>query len=83
VLLQRLIPAHFHGRAFGILDSVDSWGFGTAVVAAGALASTFGGRVTFAVAGAGSLVVLVAVTRALRRADRRAPRALALRPVTS
>jgi MFS family permease len=65
VLLQRLIPERLHGRAFGLLDSVDAWGFGGAVLAGGLLASTLGGRATFAIAGAGTLLVLAAAARAL------------------
>ena len=38
VLMQKLIPEHAHGRAFGLLDAIDSWGFGAAIVAGGALA---------------------------------------------
>ncbi|MEA2133720.1 MAG: hypothetical protein QOC68_1629 [Solirubrobacteraceae bacterium] len=65
VLLQRLVPDRLHGRAFGLLDSIEAWGFGGAVVGGGLLAGTAGGRVTFAVAGAGLLLVLITATRAL------------------
>ena len=65
VLLQRLVPDRLHGRAFGLLDSIEAWGFGGAVVGGGLLASLAGGRVTFAVAGAVMLLVLVAASRAL------------------
>ena len=65
VLLQRMVPERLHGRAFGVLDSVESWGFAGAVLGGGALAVAFGGRVTFAAAGALMLVVLVAASRAL------------------
>ena len=65
VLLQRLVPNRLHGRAFGLLDSIEAWGFGGAVVGGGLLASTSGGRVTFAVAGVVMLIVLVGATRAL------------------
>ena len=67
VLLQRIVPDHLHGRAFGLLDAVDSWGFGMAVLAGGALASTYGGRTTFALAGAGTLLVWLTAARVLRR----------------
>ena len=77
VLLQRLVPERLHGRAFGVLDSVESWAFAGAVLGGGALAMAFGGRVTFAVAGTLMLVVLVAASRALSPA-RLAP---AFRPV--
>ena len=33
-LLQRLVPERLHGRAFGVLDSVEAWAFAGAVVAA-------------------------------------------------
>ena len=45
VLMQKLIPERAHGRAFGLLDAIDSWGFGAAIVAGGALAASLGGRV--------------------------------------
>jgi MFS family permease len=52
LLLQRTIPEVVHGRAFGLVDSLDSWGFALAVLAGGALTTTLGGRATFAIAGA-------------------------------
>jgi MFS family permease len=67
VLLQRIVPDRLHGRAFGLLDAVDSWGFGLAVLVGGGLASTFGGRTTFALAGAGTLLVWLTAARVLRR----------------
>jgi MFS family permease len=77
VLMQRLIPEHLHGRAFGLQDAVDSWGFGAAILAGGALAASVGGRPTFLLAGGLALVVLLAAARAVR-ATRPAP---ALRPL--
>ena len=68
VLIQRLVPARLHGRAFGLLDALDSWGFAGAVLAGGALAGAAGGRVTFAVAGMGATIVGLAAVGALRRA---------------
>jgi MFS family permease len=68
VLMQKLIPEPAHGRAFGLLDAIDSWGFGAAIVAGGALAAGVGGRVTFAIAGAAALLVLIAAARAMRGA---------------
>ena len=68
VLMQKLIPEQAHGRAFGLLDAIDSWGFGAAIVAGGALAASLGGRVTFAIAGTAALIVLLAAARAVRRA---------------
>ncbi len=65
VLLQRIVPPGLHGRAFGLLDSIDAWGFGAAVVAGGVLATLIGGRATFAVAGACLLLVLLGASRAL------------------
>jgi MFS family permease len=64
VLMHKLIPEPAHGRAFGLLDAIDSWGFGAAIVGGGALAATLGGRATFAIAGAVALVVLFAAQRA-------------------
>src|SRR5262249_43929822 len=67
VLMQKLIPEPAHGRAFGLLDAIDSWGFGAAIVAGGALAAGLGGRATFAIAGTLALLVLVAASRTVRR----------------
>jgi MFS family permease len=67
VLLQRIVPERLHGRAFGLLDAVDSWGFGGALLAGGALASAYGGRTTFALAGVGTLLVWLTAARVLRR----------------
>lgn len=69
VLLQRLVPDRLHGRAFGLLDAVDSWGFGGALLLGGALASAYGGRTTFALAGIGTLLVWLLAARVLRRSD--------------
>ena len=66
-LLHRSIPARLHGRAFGLVDACDAWGFGLAVIAGGALASSLGGRATFAIAGAGLLIVSATAARVLRR----------------
>jgi MFS family permease len=68
VLMQKLIPEPAHGRAFGLLDAIDSWGFGAAIVAGGALAASLGGRVTFAIAGTAALLILIGAVRAVRRA---------------
>jgi MFS family permease len=68
VLMQKLIPERAHGRAFGLLDAIDSWGFGAAIVAGGALAASLGGRATFAIAGTLALIVLAAAQRTVRRA---------------
>jgi MFS family permease len=69
VLLQRMVPQRLHGRAFGVLDSIEAWGFAVAVVGGGLLASTAGGRVTFAVAGLGLSVVLLAAVRSFSSAS--------------
>jgi MFS family permease len=67
VLMQKLIPDAAHGRAFGLLDAIDSWGFGAAIVGGGALAASLGGRATFAIAGALALVVLLFAARATQK----------------
>jgi MFS family permease len=67
VLLQRIVPERLHGRAFGLLDAVDSWGFGGAVLLGGGIASALGGRVVFAVAGTGALLVCLAAAHVLRQ----------------
>jgi MFS family permease len=65
-LLQRAVPQRLHGRAFGVLDAIDSWGFGAAVLLGGALAGAAGGRITFALAGAALVLVLAAAASAAR-----------------
>jgi MFS family permease len=70
-LLQRAVPERAHGRAFGVLDAVDSWGFGAAMLLGGALASGLGGRATFALGGAATLFVFCAAT--LRKEVHRGP----------
>ena len=73
ILLQRTIPEHVHGRAFGLVDSLDSWGFALAVVAGGALTTTLGGRATFAIAGAALVLVALANLKGLSLYLRRGP----------
>jgi MFS family permease len=63
VLLQRAVPERLRGRAFGVLDAVDSWGFAGAVLAGGALATSLGGRATFALSGAALLTLFAAHAR--------------------
>ena len=76
MLLQRTIPEAVHGRAFGLVDSLDSWGFALAVLAGGALTTALGGRATFAIAGAALVLVATTNFSALPRHYRRvgAPR---------
>src|SRR3954452_13675612 len=69
VLMQKLIPEHAHGRAFGLLDAIDSWGFGAAIVAGGALAAGVGGRATFALAGLLALLVFFTASRTMSRKE--------------
>jgi hypothetical protein len=66
LLLTRAVPDGLHGRAFGVLDAVDSWGFGAAVLLGGALVAAAGGRVTFALAGAATLFVFALAALAAR-----------------
>jgi MFS family permease len=73
-MLHRAVPERMHGRAFGLQDALDSWGFGAAVVAGGALTTAFGGRALFAIAGAALALVLAVLALALPAP----PRALAL-----
>jgi len=69
VLMQKLIPEAAHGRAFGLLDAIDSWGFGAAIVGGGALAAGLGGRATFEIAGALALIVLFFAYRTTSRKE--------------
>jgi MFS family permease len=74
ILLQRTIPEQVHGRAFGLVDSLDSWGFGLAVIAGGALAAACSGRAIFGLSGGILLVVWAGAAFALRdRAPRLSP----------
>jgi len=63
-MLHRAVPEHLHGRAFGLADSLDCWGFGLAVIAGGALTSAFGARALFAIAG-GMLLLVFALAIAM------------------
>jgi MFS family permease len=65
LLLQRTIPESVHGRAFGLVDSLDSWGFALAVLAGGALTTALGGRATFAIAGAAVVLLAAANLKGL------------------
>ena len=76
-LLHRAVPERVHGRVFGFVDSSDAWGFGLAVIAGGGLASAFGGRVTFAIAGTALALVGAVAAYALRPARVPANAALA------
>lgn len=80
ILLTRAIPERVHGRAFGLVDSLDSWGFGLAVIAGGALASAFGGRAIFGVSGAILFVVWACAAYALRARAGRSPAAPLIAP---
>ncbi len=66
VLLQRRVPERLHGRLFGIADSINGWGFGAAVIAGGALATTVGARTTFVLAGALVLAASAVTRRSFR-----------------
>ncbi len=70
-MLHRLVPEHLHGRAFGLQDSLDCWGFGLAVLAGGALTTLLGARAVFAVGGALLLVVCGLTALLLIRQPRR------------
>jgi MFS family permease len=56
LMLQRAVPEHLHGRAFGLLSAGDSWALCCAVVCGGALVAVWGARVTFTLAGVAMLV---------------------------
>jgi MFS family permease len=73
VLIQRLVPASLHGRAFGVLTSLKSWGLGAALLGGAALTSAAGARVTFALAGCGLFVTWLLAGRALRSAGAPTP----------
>ena len=63
LILQQIVPDQFLARAFGIKDSMASWGFGLAFFLAGALGALLGPRGLLIMAGLGGLAVaLVAVS---------------------
>ena len=70
-MLHQLVPEHLHGRAFGVQDSLDCWGFGLAVLAGGALTTFLGARSVFAVGGVLLLVVCGLTALLLTRQPRR------------
>jgi MFS family permease len=74
VMLQRQVAEHLHGRAFGLVSSVDSWGVCAAVVLGGVLVATLGARPTLAIAGAAMTVIALVSRRALRAPAPPAPR---------
>ena len=57
LLLQRTVPDALLGRVFGVGDTLGSWAFCASFVAGGAVASLFGTRELFLVAGGGVLLV--------------------------
>jgi MFS family permease len=65
ILLLHTVPEARHGRAFGLLDAICSWGLAGAALTGGALASGLGGRGAFALAGGGALLVALAAARTL------------------
>ena len=52
-----------------MLDAFGAWGFAGAIVAGGALATAAAGRATFAIAGLGTLGLLLAAAPRVRRPD--------------
>jgi MFS family permease len=68
-LLQHLVPARMLSRSYSLVSTLESWGFAVAALLGGALASTWGGRGLFAVAGTGALVVAAVAARTLLRVE--------------
>jgi MFS family permease len=70
VMLQRHVAEHLHGRAFGLVSSIDSWGVCGAVLIGGAFVTTLGARSTLAFAAAAMLSIALVSRRALRASGR-------------
>lgn len=66
LLIQATVPDEMSGRIFGIKDSLASWAFGVAFLAAGVIVEFAGVREAIVVSGAGGLVAWVAASWALR-----------------
>jgi MFS family permease len=81
LLLQRQVPDELLGRVFGLKDSLSSWAFGTAFLAAGALAALVGTRELFLAAGTGALVVCALAWLSFRTEAARASSAAGLPPL--
>jgi hypothetical protein len=81
VLTQRSVADALMARVFAANDTLNAWAFAVAFVAAGAMVSLLGTRETFAIAGAGGLVVWAVAAIALRDAwSERAPAARPAEP---
>ncbi|OLF17048.1 MFS transporter [Actinophytocola xanthii] len=65
-LMQRLVPRHLLGRAFGALATAAQLGSALAYAAAGPVLAAIGPRAAFAVAGAGSALGILLLVPALR-----------------
>jgi MFS family permease len=73
VLLQRVIPAEFAGRVFGLKNSLVSWSFACAFLTAGAIGSALGARALYTLAAVGCLGVFVTARSRLAGAATVAP----------
>jgi MFS family permease len=65
-LVQRLVPRHLLGRAFGALGTAAQLGSALAYAAAGPLLAAIGPRAAFALAGVGSALGILLLAPALR-----------------
>ena len=80
LLFQQLVPERLLGRAFGVNDTIQCWAFAPGFVCAGVLASLFGTRTLFYLAGAGALIVWGLASLTLRRIGMDACRPRSLLP---
>src|SRR5262249_41244136 len=67
LMFQRQVPEHLHGRAFGLLVSVDSWAICLSVLMGGALVALLGARGTFTLAATGLLATTLALAATKNR----------------
>lgn len=66
-LVQTLVPRPLLGRVFGTVATAAQLGSGLAYAAAGVLVGVAGPRITFVLAGAGTIVVVTVLALVLRR----------------
>jgi MFS family permease len=67
LMVQEFVPDAVMGRAFGVKDSLASWAFGVAFIAAGGLLTLFDPRTLIGLAGAGVILVVLLSALALLR----------------
>ena len=72
-VIQNVVPRPMLGRVFGTLGTAAQLGAGFAYLAGGLSVNLIGARVTFVLAGAGTLAVLLVLVPVLRHSPQRDP----------